>query len=62
MRRKEYMRIYQKKQKKRAEQKKEIFVMHPSEAALPLWKISLGGLKLSAVDTFSNYDTGCKNL
>jgi len=33
-----------------------------SDAALPLWNISLGGLKLSAVDTFSNYDTGCKNL
>jgi hypothetical protein len=33
-----------------------------SDAALPLWNISLGGLKLSAIDTFSNYDTVCKNL
>jgi hypothetical protein len=33
-----------------------------SGAALPFWNISLGGLKLSAVDTFCNYDSGCKNL
>jgi hypothetical protein len=33
-----------------------------SDAALPLWNISLGGLKLSAVETFCNYDSGCKNL
>ncbi len=33
-----------------------------SNVALPLWNISLGGLKLSAVETFCNYDSGCKNL
>ena len=33
-----------------------------SDAALPLLNFSLGGLKLSTVETFCNYDSGCKNL